>query len=331
LRKGTSAKTESAKQEKKVLHLAQIGIGRVGRPTAYTIMSAGLVDTLTVCDVKSGLALAFAEELKHAAASCNFDVEIVSCDDAEQVSGADLILISAGEPRTPGVKMTRRDLAVQNARIVKAVSEATVSRNPGAKYVVISNPVDSMAMVCKKYSKADFVISTGTNLESLRFRSKLAECLGVPVFQVSGWVGGEHGDAAIPLWSTVKVGSAPVDSYAESQKKSFSKEEIAAYVKSVSKLIVDNIGGTEFGPAASFRDIARAIVRDTKEVLSVAAPMTFAGLSETPFVGVPRLVGRSLGATFFDGLSAEEKGGLFEAARAISQTYLLAVENLEES
>jgi malate dehydrogenase len=67
------------------------------------------------------------------------------------------------------------------------------------KYVVISNPVDAMAMVCKKFAKADLVISTGTNLGSLRFRSKIASALKVPVSQVRGWVGEEHGDAALPL------------------------------------------------------------------------------------------------------------------------------------
>jgi malate dehydrogenase len=85
--------------------------------------------------------------------------------------------------------------------------------NKGAKYVVITNPVDVMTMVCKKYSKADFVRSTGTNLESLRFRSKLAEVLAVPRSKVQGWVGGEHGEEAALLWSTVKIDGFPLEKY----------------------------------------------------------------------------------------------------------------------
>lgn len=181
------------------LHIAQIGTGRVGRPTAYIIMCSNIADKLTLCDVKPGLAAAFAEELNHVKASIGLDIEINSCTKDEHVTGADIILISAGEPRLPGVKMSRRDLAIQNAKIVKHVSETTISKNCGAKYIVITNPVDAMAMVCKKYTKAKFVISTGTNLESLRFRSKLAQTIGIPVSQVTGWAGGEHGDAAIPL------------------------------------------------------------------------------------------------------------------------------------
>ncbi len=160
------------------LHIAQIGTGRVGRPTAYTIMCSKLADKLTLCDVKPGLAAAFAEELNHVTASIGLDVEISSCEKDDEVAGADIILISAGQPRTPGVKMTRRDLAIQNATIIKQVSEATVSKNPDAKYIVITNPVDAMAMVCKKYTKANFVISTGTNLESLGFALRWLKRLG---------------------------------------------------------------------------------------------------------------------------------------------------------
>jgi malate dehydrogenase len=313
------------------LHVAQIGTGRVGRPTAYTIMCSllGDGDKLTVCDTKLGLAAAFAEELRHVTASVGCCVEIDACEHDEDVVEADLILISAGEPRTPGVKMTRRDLAAKNGKIVKAISLATAPHNRGAKYVVISNPVDAMAMLCKKYTKADFVIGTGTNLESLRFRSKVAQALNAPVRQVRGWVGGEHGDAAIPLWSTTKIGATPVEEYAAANGKALPKQEIEAYVKSVSKLILDNIGATEVGPAASFRDITRAIMRNTCEVLPVAAPMKFPGVPEATFVSVPRHLGATIGESIFESLTDAERKGITEAAKAIYETYRLTLEALE--
>jgi len=310
------------------VHIAQIGTGRVGRPTAYTIMCSDIADRLTLCDVKPGLAAAFAEELNHVTTSIGLDVEIDSCEKAEYIAGANIILISAGQPRTPGIKTTRRDLAVQNAMIVKQVSEATVSKNPGAKYIVITNPVDAMAMVCKKYTKASFVISTGTNLESLRFRSKLAQILGVPVSQVSGWVGGEHGDAAVPLWSTTKISRLSVEEYLASKNQTLHKQEIAIYVKAVSKFIVDNIGGTEFGPAASFRDITRAITNNTGEILAVSTPMRFSGVTEPVFVGTPVHLGSTVGYSLYDSLSENEQEEIGEAAKAIYQTYVNAIENL---
>jgi len=311
------------------LHIAQIGTGRVGRPTAYTIMISELADTLTVCDVKPRLAAAFAEELKHVTSSLNIDVEIVSCEKDEEVNNADIILISAGEPRIPGVKMSRRDLAINNAKIVKKVSEITAPRNPSSKYVVITNPVDAMAMVCKKFSKADFVISAGTNLESIRFRSELASVFRVTRKEIQGWVGGEHGEAAIPLWSTTRISNQPIDEYVSSEKHQFERNEIEVYIKQVSKFIVDNIGGTEFGPAVSFRDITRAIVRNTNEILAVSIPIEFSEVPESVFVGIPIHLGWKLGTSLHNTLAREEQDGIMEAGKKIYQTYITAIENLE--
>lgn len=226
--------------------------------------------------------------------------------------------------------MSRRDLAIENAEIVKYIAEVTAHKNPGAKYVVISNPVDAMAMICKKYSRANFVISTGTNLESLRFRAKIAQTLKVPASRVKGWVGGEHGDAAVPLWSTVKINNLGIDEYGETEGVLLPKEEIEAYVKSVSKLIVDNIGGTEYGPAASFRDIVQAIAKDMKEILSIAIPVKFEDVPEPTFVGIPTHLGNSIGSSLYENLLEKEKHGIKEAAKAIYQTYKLAIEKLEQ-
>lgn len=311
------------------LHVAQIGTGRVGRPCVYSLLSAKLADEITVCDTNPALAEAFAEDLKHAAASLRIEVKINACDRAEQVNGADIILISAGQPRTPGVKMSRRDLAAQNALTIKNVSLAVRHRNLAAKYIVITNPVDAMAMICKKYTQADFVISTGTNLESLRFRSRLAETLNVRQNQVEGWVGGEHGEAALPLWSTSKICGLHVEKYAVSNSTTLQKAEIDFYLKTVSKFIVDNVGGTEYGPAASFRDITRAIARNTNEVLAIASPKKFDEISEPVFVGLPTCVGQSIGLSVYNDLSDKEKEGLKQAAQAIYQTYKTAFEAVE--
>jgi malate dehydrogenase len=307
------------------LHIAQIGTGRVGRPTAYTIMCAALADTITVCDTKPGLAKAFAEELRHVTVSQNLDIEVISCEHPIDVFGADVILVSAGKPRAPGVKMTRRDLALQNGQIVKEIVESTIINNSGAKYVVITNPVDAMAMVCKLYSCANFVISTGTNLETLRFRSRLASMLDVPVSSVEGWVGGEHGSDAVILWSTVKVKGLDFDEYLMFSNKSLEKTLIDDYIKSVSKLIIDNIGGTEYGPAASFRDIIRAIVTNSNELLPVATPLKFEGVSDPVFVSVPIQLGDSIGDSIFETLSSEEKNEIRIAAKAIYNTFLNAI------
>ena len=289
-------------------------------------MSDKRADTITVCDTKPGLAKAFAEELRHVTASLNLDIEIIACERDEDVAGADIILISAGKPRTPGVRMSRRDLAVQNGQIVKNITESTEPNNPDTKYVVITNPVDAMAMVCKKYSEAKFVISTGTNLESLRFRSRLAKSLKVPVSAVKGWVGGEHGKDAIILWSTVKINDIPLKEYLKENEKTLKKAEINSYMKEISKTIVDNIGGTEYGPAASFRDITRAITKNTNEIIPIAAPQEFEDLPEPIFVSIPRKLGKTIGENIYDALPAEEKTGIKEAAEAIYQNFRTTIQ-----
>ena len=303
------------------MHIAQIGTGRVGRPTAYTILCSKLTEKLTVCDIKPGLANAFAEELRHVTASLGIGVEIIACEKTEDVKESEIILISAGKPRTPGVKMTRSDLVNENGAIVKQIAESTAPNNLDAKYVVITNPVDAMAMICKKYSKAKYVISTGTNLETLRFKAALSNTLGVAPSKIYGWIGGEHGPDATALWSTVKIDELPLEEYLMSTGKSLNKKEIEDYVKSVSKMILDTIGATEHGPAASFRDIIRAIVNDTRELLPIAAPTKIEGIPEPVFVNIPLKLGKSIGKSIYLNLSSEEKTDIIKAAESIYQTY----------
>ena len=133
------------------------------------------------------------------------------------------------------------------------------------------------------------------------------------------------------LWSTVKVDGMPLDDYLKLKGKTFNKDEHADYVKSVSKLIVDNIGGTEFGPAAAFRDIVRAIVRNTNEILPVATPMKFDGLPEPVFVSVPLKLGTTVGCSIYSALSSQEKNEVADAAEAIYQTYKATIEAIEKS
>ncbi|MEJ2270921.1 MAG: hypothetical protein P8X91_00220 [Candidatus Bathyarchaeota archaeon] len=303
------------------MHIAQIGTGRVGRPTIYSIICSKLADTITVCDTKPRLAKAFAEELKHVASSSNLDLTVHSCENDEDVNGADIILISAGKPRTPGSKITRRDLANQNEQIVKQISESTAPNNHNAKYVVITNPVDAMAMVCKKYSGAKFVIGTGTNLETLRLKTALSDLLNIPPSKIKGWVGGEHGIDAIILWSTITINNLPLDFFLEKTRKSINKQEIEYYVKFVSKFILDNIGATEYGPAASFRDIVRSMVFDTNELLAIATEILIEGISDPVFVSVPIKLGKSIGQSIYNSLSVQEKNNLKKAANSIYETF----------
>jgi malate dehydrogenase len=311
------------------VHIAVVGNGRIGRPTAYTLLNERIADEVSLVDVKPGLSWAFGEELKHAAASLGYDVEINAYERDEDVSGADLIVVCPGKPRLPGVQTSRRDLVADNAEIIDYVAEAMPPNNHGARYVVVTNPVDAMATLFKKVSKADFVIGTGDHPDTLRFRAKLAMDLGEPVSEVEGYVGGEHGSAAYGLWSTVKIRGASIDDYLRSTKKKLDKSAVVEYVRSVSKKIVDIVGATEFGPAAGFRDIIRSIIEDRGETYSVAVSNRIPGVPDVLNVSIPTRVGKRLGPNIWNDLTDEERGNIAEAAKAIYDNYLMGLAAIE--
>ena len=155
------------------VHIAVIGNGRIGRPTAYTLLNERLADEFSVVDTKPGLAWAFGEELSHAAASLKHDVKINTYEEDEGVEGADLVVVCPGKPRIPGVQMDRRDLVAANAEIINHVAEVMPRHNPDARWVVVTNPVDAMATLFRRVSGAEYVIGTGDHPDTLRFRTKL--------------------------------------------------------------------------------------------------------------------------------------------------------------
>ncbi len=302
-------------------HIAVVGNGRIGRPTAYTIFNERLADEFSLVDVKPGQAWAFGEELRHVAASLRYDVEINTYEEDEGVTGADLVVVCPGKPRIPGVQMDRRELVGANAEIINFIAEVMPANNPDARWVIVTNPVDAMATLFKKVSGADFVIGTGDHPDTLRMRTKISMELGVPVSKVDGFVGGEHGSSAFPLWSTVKVDGKPLDEYLTETGKELDREAVVSYVRGVSKKIVDIIGGTEVGPAAGFRDIVRSILEDRGEVYSISQSLEMPGLPEPININVPTKVGKTIGPNIWDDLPRNERAYIIEASQAIYANY----------
>ena len=303
-------------------HVAVVGNGRIGRPTAYTIFNEKLADEFSLVDVKPGQAWAFGEELRHVAASLRYDVKINTYEEDEGVTGADLVVVCPGKPRIPGVQMDRRELVGANAEIINFIAEVMPANNPDARWVIVTNPVDAMATLFKKVSGADFVIGTGDHPDTLRMRTKISMDLGVPVSKVDGFVGGEHGSSAFPLWSTIKVGGNPLEEYLTETGKELNREAVVSYVRGVSKKVVDIIGGTEVGPAAGFRDIVRSILEDRGEVYSVSQSLEMPGLPEPINVNVPTKVGKTIGPNIWDDLPRNERANIIEASQAIYVNYM---------
>jgi malate dehydrogenase len=311
------------------VHLAIVGNGRIGRPTAYSIFNEMLVDELSLVDIKPGQAWAFGEELKHVAASLKYDVKIHTYEKDEDVSGADLVVVCPGKPRTPGIQMDRRDLMVENAKIINYMAEVMPPNNRGAKWVIVTNPVDAMATLFKKVSGTNFVISTGDHPDTLRFRTKLSNDLGVPVSEINGFVGGEHGSAAHCLWSTVKIKKITLNEYLSNSNKRLNKDDVTAYVRGISKKVVDIIGGTEVGPASGFRDIVRSILQNRGEMYSIADSHKMQNIPEPVNVSIPTRVGDKIGPNLWNKLLEEERQAITDSAKAIYENYLLSFRSME--
>jgi len=194
--------------------------------------------------------------------------------------------------------------------------------NPTAWYFVITNPVDAMTTLANKTAEDKRkIVGTGTNLETARFRTILSRELDVPVGMVEAYVGGEHGDAAVPLWSIVRIDGLPLDEYLQRAGRKLDKAKCEDYVKEVSREVIRVLGGTRYGPAGSFVDIVRGIVLNTGKVLSYSRLRKFETTPEPVHVTVPARIARSLGPDLWDLLSEQEKEGIKEAARIIHQTY----------
>jgi len=307
-----------------LVHIAVAGTGRVGGQVAFTLIFERYVTELSLVDTAPGVADMTKEELYHAIASHGFDIKINAYTDGKQLKNADLIVIAGGFPRTPD--MSRRDLAAKNAGIIKEIVEKTLDNNPEAWYFVITNPVDAMATLASETAQGKRqIIGTGTNLETARFRTIISRELKVPMGAVEAYVGGEHGEAAVPLWSTVKINGQPLEDYLRKTRQTLDKAKCENYVKEVSREVIRVLGGTRYGPAGSFVEIIRGLILNTGKVMSYGRKSQFKTSHEPVYVTVPARIAKSLGPDLWDLLSEPEKKAIKEAAEAIHKTYLEAV------
>ncbi|BBD72965.1 malate dehydrogenase [Sulfodiicoccus acidiphilus] len=290
--------------------IAFIGVGKIGQTIAYSIIMDGLASEAMIYDVIPELPDKFEHELRHALATRGLNTEILSSNNIQDVNGADVVVITAGKPRKPG--MSRRDLFVDNAKIMMGLAKDLVPRNPGAKYVMVTNPVDMMASVFMNYSKA-FTISTGDQVETMRMRSFIAKKLKTPVTKVNGFVGGEHGEDAVVLWSTVSVDGKPFD------QLGLKREEVDQYVKGIAAEIIRVMGGTTWGPATIIKDVVRSIVLNENRVMSIATPHKVD--NDYIHIAVPTVVGNVIGPSIEGTLPEEEKEKLNQALRDVHRVY----------
>jgi malate dehydrogenase len=294
-----------------------IGAGNVGATTAQRIAEAGLADVVLV-DIVEGLPQGKGLDLAEAAPVVGHDSRITGTNDYADTAGSDIVVVTSGLARQPG--MSRDDLLAKNAGIVRAVVEQAAKHSPDAILIVVTNPLDAMCHVALKASgfPRERVLGMAGVLDSARFRTFIAEELGVSVEDTQAFVLGGHGDTMVPLSRYSTVAGVPITELLPADRVRALEERTANGGAEVVALL--KTGSAFYAPAASTFEMVDAILRDRKRVLPCAALLQGEFRTHDLFVGVPVVLGRGgMERVFEIELTAEEQAAFDASAAAVKE------------
>jgi malate dehydrogenase len=294
-----------------------VGAGNVGANTAQKIAAKELADVVLV-DVVEGVPQGKALDMLESAPVEGYDVQIVGTNGYDETAGSDIIVITAGFPRKPG--MSRDDLLLANYEVVRSATEQATKRSPDAILVLVTNPLDAMCWTALKVSgfPRQRVIGMAGVLDSARFRTFIAEELNVSFENVTAMVLGGHGDTMVPLVRFTNVSGIPLTELTDQptigrlvQRTRDGGAEIVKYLKT---------GSAYYAPAASTVEIVESILKDKKKVLPCAAYLQGEyGVSEL-FVGVPVKLGKQGIEKIYEiKLDGAEQAALKKSADAVQE------------
>jgi malate dehydrogenase len=273
--------------------IALVGAGQIGGTLA---LLAGLKELgdVVLFDVAEGMPAGKALDIAQAAPVEGFDASLSGANDYAAIAGADVVIVTAGIPRKPG--MSRDDLIATNAGIVKTVGEAIARHCPDAFVIVITNPLDAMVWAMQKVSGLPpaKVVGMAGVLDSARFRHFLAEAFDVSVEDVTAFVLGGHGDTMVPLVRYSTVAGIPLPDLVKMGWISQDKlDAIVQRTRDGGAEIVGLLktGSAFYAPAASAIAMAESYLRDKKRVLPCAAHLTGQYGVDDLYVGVPVVIG----------------------------------------
>jgi malate dehydrogenase len=265
-----------------------IGSGNVGASVAAYASAQELGDVVLV-DILEGIPQGKGLDMFEATPVLGVDTHVMGTNDYEATRGSDLIIITAGIARKPG--MSRDDLLATNVKIVGQVAEKAAAMSPDAIIIVVSNPLDAMVYTAWKKSGFDprKIVGMAGVLDAARFRSFLAEEIGVSVEDIHALVLGGHGDTMVPLTRYCFVGGVPVSNFISADRL----EQIVQRTRQGGAEIVNLLktGSAFYAPAASSIEMAKSILLDKKRLLPVAAYLNGEFKEKGIFVGVPAILG----------------------------------------
>ena len=292
-----------------------IGAGNVGATTAQRIAEAGLADVVLV-DIVEGLPQGKGLDLAEAAPVVGHDASIVGTNDYDATAGSDVIVVTSGLARQPG--MSRDDLLARNAGIVRAVVEASAPKSPDAVLIVVTNPLDAMCHVAMQASgfPRERVLGMAGVLDSARFRTFIAEELGVSVADTHAFVLGGHGDTMVPLPRYSTVAGIPITDLLPADRIAALVDRTANGGAEVVALL--KTGSAFYAPAASTFEMVDAILRDRRRVLPCAVLLQGEYGTDGLFVGVPVVLGAGGMQRIIEiTLTADERAAFERSAAAV--------------
>jgi malate dehydrogenase len=273
--------------------IALIGAGKIGGTLAHMIGLKELGD-VTLFDVFGGVAAGKALDIMQSGPVDGFDSTMTGGSDYSAIAGSDVVIVTAGFPRTPG--MSRDDLIGKNAGVIATVAEGIKTHCPNAFVICITNPLDAMVWVMKEKSglPANKVVGMAGVLDSSRFRLFLAHEFNVSVEDVTAFVLGGHGDTMVPLTRYSTVAGIPVPDLIKMGWTTQEKiDAICARTANGGGEIVKLLerGSAFYAPAASAIAMAEAYLKDKKRVLPCAAYLSGEYGINDMYVGVPVVIG----------------------------------------
>jgi len=268
--------------------ISVIGAGNVGATTAELIARDGLAD-IVLFDIHEGLAKGKALDMTEACPLWNSPSAVTGTSNFEETAGSDIIVITAGFPRKPG--MSRDDLLHANADVIKTVTEGTVKHSPNSIIIVVTNPMDVMAYTAMQVSgfPGQRVIGMGGVLDSSRFRAFVAMELGVSAEDVEALVLGGHGDQMVPLPRFTTVKGIPIPELLDKSRIDHLIERTRNGGAEIVGLL--KTGSAYYAPAAAAVQMAKSILLDEKRLLPCSAFLDGQYGVSGIFLGVPVVLG----------------------------------------
>ena len=289
--------------------ISLIGAGQIGGTLAHLIGLKELVNEVVLFDVASGVAKGKALDIAQSSSVDGFNVKFSGTDDYQDIKDSDVIIVTAGVPRKPG--MSRDDLLSINLKIIKQVAEGIKKHSPNAFVICITNPLDVIVMAFQKYSNlpTNKVVGMAGILDSSRFKLFLSLELNVPVKEIKAMVMGGHGDTMVPLPRLTKVSGKPLlDLVKEGKITSEKLESINQRTRDGGAEIVKYLekGSAFYAPAASGVEMASAYLNDEKKILPCAAYLSGEYGIDGLYAGVPVVIGKN-GVEKIENINLDEK------------------------